>query len=91
MTYYAVGWNIAGYMPLNPASIYDTFEEARDALIGDLESEALMLVFDGRDVEAAECLALADAVATWTEPVAVLVAGDREFWLHQVDAPTGAY
>lgn len=40
MTKWVVGYNMPGYMPDNEPSECDTFEEARDCLIGDLERAA---------------------------------------------------
>ncbi|MGZ6199169.1 MAG: hypothetical protein ACXWNL_16155 [Vulcanimicrobiaceae bacterium] len=64
---WAAGWNMPGYMPDNPPAIFETWEEARDYIVAELES-----VKDNAEENAAD----ADSIADLDSTIARLNAAD---------------
>ena len=87
--YYVMGWNVPGYLPEMEPEIYETFEDARAALI-----ETLLLFADTshRKTHRADYGKLAGFVANWT--VSELnetggladYAGVYAFWINETES-----
>lgn len=61
------GWNMPGCMPEEPYAEFDTFDEARDYIVGELEREAEGVAIDAETVEDAEEIRRIDAAIAWAK------------------------
>lgn len=64
---WVAGWNMPGYMPEEPFAEFDTFEEARDYVVDELERVADGIMGDAESVEDAEELTRVNGAIAWVK------------------------
>ena len=88
MTNYAVGHNMAGYLPESDVWITDDFTAGKQSLIDDLLRAADVAGDAGDDDDADELAALAEDVNLWNGPDVVYStfrSGHMAWWITATD------
>ena len=82
-THFHAGWNMVGYMPEMEPATFETFEDARDWMVEEMERWADHLEdFHDKDSEVAEMIEAAESLATETGPEWGDIVSNESFWIN---------
>lgn len=87
MAKWVAGWNTPGYLPWNEPDEFETWTDARDYLVAELDRETQLDVNDGDDRAASDFAHAADTLRAQPEGVPVTVnAAGVAYWIEEGDA-----